>query len=178
MRLGARLAVCIGAEPITCWQTQAPSPVCLRTQFPRDYYCLLYRTRNEIRVRYYYYYHYYMFSVLTHGGRGTNGCWSFVPGRAGRVVLLMRFSSFVHCNRFAVRPLFARLKPSAPEVNPDNMSKATDGFLCTVYIYNIVCLSTSSFKINRLTVKRARSLYRFFIKIIKGKKNVSTWFLK
>lgn len=88
MRPGARLAVYIGAEPITRSQTRAPSPVCLRTQFSRDYYCLLCCTRNEIRVRYYYY---YMLSVLTHGGRGTTGCWSFVPGRAGWVVLLMRF---------------------------------------------------------------------------------------
>jgi len=107
-------------------------------------------------------------SVLTHSGRGTTDCCcSSVPGRMGRVVLLMRFSSFAHRNRFAVCPLFARLKPSAPEVNPDNMSKAADGFLCAVNIYNIVCLSTSSFKINRLTVKRARSLCRFLLKIMK-----------
>jgi hypothetical protein len=153
---------CIGAEPITHSQTWAPSPACLRTQFSRDYYCLLCRTRNEIRVRYYY----YMLCVDTQRTGHHRRC-SSVPGRMGRVVLLMRFSSFAHRNRFAVCPLFARLKPSAPEVNPDNMSKAADGFLCAVNIYNIVCLSTSSFKINRLTVKRARSLCCFLLKIMK-----------
>lgn len=109
-----------------------------------DYYFLLCHRYNEIRVRYY-----YMLFVDTRMRRGY---------RWERVVLLIWFSSCSYRNRFAVCLLFARLKPSAPEVNPDNMSKATDGILCTV---NIMCIyvPTLSFKINRLTVKRARRFY-------------------
>lgn len=134
----------VGGEPIKRLQTRVLRPFCLRIQFFEIiifcYVTDIMRFVSDIIICF----------LLTHG-------WD-VGHRWERVVLLMWFSSCSYRNRFAVCSLFARLKPSAPEVNPDNMSKATDGILCTV---NIMCIyvPTLSFKINRLTVKRTRRFY-------------------